>query len=120
MTLREAIDSFDHICPNALDHAAKRRILSAFDGRLYSGVLVHYEGAPAVFSGYGETTDPDTPLLAEYPYDDLYIRLLCAENDAVNGDIERYNNAAALFNTAYTQYVDHINRTRRSLRKNTN
>ena len=113
MTLREAIDRFDHICPNALEYAVKRKLLSDFDGRLYSEVLVHYEGAPAVFSGYGEETDPDTALLAGYPYEDIYLRLLNAENDAINGDIERYNNAAALFNDLYAQLTAHINRPRR-------
>ena len=113
MTLREAIDRFDRVCPNALPYAEKRRILSEFDGRLYSTLLVHYEGAPTVFSGYPEGADPDTELLTGFPFDDIYIRLLRAENEAFNGDIERYNNAAALFNSAYAQYADHINRTRR-------
>ena len=113
MTLREAVDRFDRLYPNALPSDEKRKIISDFDGRLYSGVLVHYEGAPTVFSGYTEHTDPDTVLLAGFPYDDIYIRLLCAENEAVNGDTERYNNAAALFNSLYAQYADHINRTRR-------
>jgi hypothetical protein len=113
MTLREAIERFDRLYPNALEPAAKRGILSEFDGRLYSEVLVHYEGAPTVFSGYTEHTDPDTVLLAAYPYDDVYLRLLCAENDLICGDIERYNNAAALFNAAFDRYTDYINRTRR-------
>ena len=116
MTLREAIDRFDLLYPNPLEIGAKRRILSDFDGRLYSELLVHYEGAPQVFAGYGEATPPDTLLLAEYPYDDIYLKLLCAENDAVCGDIARYNNSAALFNAAYNDYAAHINRTRR--RKN--
>ena len=113
MTLREAIDRFDLTYPNPLEIGVKRRILSEFDGRLYSELLVHYEGAPRVFSGYGEHTPPDTPLLAEYPFDDIYLKLLCAENDAVCGDIARYNNAAAAFNAAYNDYAAFINRTRR-------
>ncbi len=113
MTLREAIDRFDLTYPNPLEIGVKRRILSEFDGRLYSELLVYYEGAPQVFSGYGETTPPDTPLLAEYPFDDIYLKLLCAENDVVCGDIARYNNAAAAFNAAYNDYASFINRTRR-------
>ena len=113
MTLREAIDRFDLTYPNPLEIGVKRRILSEFDGRLYSELLVYYEGAPQVFSGYGETTPPDTPLLAEYPFDDIYLKLLCAENDAICGDIARYNNAAAAFNAAYNEYAAFINRTRR-------
>ena len=113
MKLREAIDRFDLTYPNPLEIGVKRRILSEFDGRLYSELLVHYEGAPQVFSGYGEDTPPDTPLLVEYPFEDLYLKLLCAENDAVCGDIARYNNAAAAFNAAYNGYAAFINRTRR-------
>ena len=113
MTLREAVDRFDRLYPNPLEIGAKRKILSDFDGRLYSEILVHYEGAPTVFCGYGESTPPDTPLLVEFPYDDLYLKLLCAENDAICGDITRYNNSAALFNAAYGQYIAWVNRTRR-------
>ena len=122
MTLREAIDRFDLTYPNPLEIGVKRRILSEFDGRLYSELLIHYEGAPQVFSGYGEDTPPDTPLLVEYPFEDLYLKLLCAENDAVCGDIARYkeaealaccNDVAAAFNAAYNDYAAFINRTRR-------
>lgn len=113
MTLQEAIDRFDQLYPNAMAQHVKRRILSDFDGRLYTEVLSLYEGAPAAFSGYGEDAAPHTPLLAGYPYDDIYVLLLCAENDAVNGDIERYNNASLLLNAAYERYVNYLNRTRR-------
>ena len=113
MTLREAIDRFDLLYPNAVPFAEKRAILSAFDGRLYAEVLSCYEGAPGAFAGYDEHTPQDTALLIGYPYDDIYMKLLTAENDALCGDIDRYNNAASLLNNAYGQYVDHLNRTRR-------
>lgn len=113
MTLREAIDRFDLLYPNPLDFASKRKLLSDFDGRLFSEVLVHYEGSPLIFVGYGEDADPDTELLAGFPFDDIYIKFLSAENDAVCGDVERYNNSAALLNAAYRQYTDFLNRTRR-------
>ena len=111
MTLKEAIDRFDRLYPNALDYDAKRKMLSDFDGRLFSEVLVHYQGMPLIFIGYGPDADPDTELLAEFPFDDLYIKLLCAENDAVNGDTARYNNDAALFNASYAHYADYVTRT---------
>ncbi len=112
MTLREAIERFDLLYPNSLPLAAKRGMISAFDGRLYAEVLSHYGGAPAAFTGYDETTPPETPLLAEFPYDDIYIKMLCAENDAVCGDVARYNNAAALFNAAYERLAAHVGRSR--------
>ncbi len=113
MTLKEAVARFDALYPNALDIGYKRRLISGFDGRVYSEVLVHFEGAPQFFAGYGENADPDTQLLVEFPFDDIYIKLLCAENDAVGGDTLRYANSAALFNAAWEQYVNYINRTRR-------
>ena len=113
MTLQEAIERFDLLYPNPLPQEVKRGMLSAFDGRLYAEVLSHYEGAPASFTGYDENTPPETPLLVQFPFDDVYLKLLCAENDAVCGDIAHYNNAAALFNAAYERYVSHVNRTRR-------
>lgn len=112
MTLKEAVDRFDHLYPNPLTIAEKRKILSDFDGQLFAQVLVHYEGTPDIFTGYDETAAPDTALLVPYPYDDVYLKLLCAETDAVCGDTARYNNSAALFNAAYEQYVAHVNRTR--------
>ena len=116
MTLREAAARFDALYPNTLDIGFKRKLISDFDGLLYSEVLAHYEGAPQVFSGYGESADPDTVLLVPFPFDDIYIKLLCVENDAVCGDTLRYANSAALFNAAREQYVNYVNRTRR--RKN--
>ena len=113
MTLKEAIDRFDLLYPNAVPFAEKRAILSAFDGRLYAEVLSCYDGAPETFAGYGEYTPEDTALLIGAPYDDIYIKVLTAENDALCGDIDRYNNAVSLLNTAYEQYVGHLNRTRR-------
>ncbi len=111
MTLREAIDRFDLLYPNALPYPAKLKILSDLDGRLYAQVLSGYENAPAAFSGYTEATPADTALLVRFPYDDIYVKALCAENDAVNGDIARYNNAAAMFNAAWEQYANHVTRT---------
>ncbi len=112
MTVREAIDRFDLLYPNAMPYTAKLKLLSDLDGRLYTEVLSNYENAPAAFTGYTESTPSDTALLIRFPYDDIYIKALCAENDAVNGDIARYNNAAAAFNAAWEQYVNHVNRTR--------
>lgn len=113
MTLKEAIDRFDLLYPNAIPFGEKRAILSAFDGRLYAETLSLYEGAPGAFAGYGPAASPDTALLVGYPYDDIYLKLLAAENDALCGDIDRYNNSSAILNSAYEQYVGYLNRSRR-------
>ncbi len=115
MRLNEAIERFDLLYPNAMPHAAKLKLLSDLDGRLYTEVLSRYEGAPGAFEGYTPETPAETPLLIPFPFDDIYLKALCAENDAVNGDVARYNNAALLLNAAWEQYVNYVNRTRRRL-----
>ena len=111
MTLREAIERFDLLYPNALDIAAKRKIISDLDGRISLEILGNYEGNDASFKGYTELTPAETPLLAAFPFDEIYIKALCAENDSVSGDINRYNNSAQLFNSSWEQYAAYYNRT---------
>ena len=113
MTLEEAIGRFDALYPNAMDHRAKRDALSAFDGRLYAGLLTQFEGAPEAFVGYDGSAPGNTELLVKFPFDDIYIKYLFAHYAAVCGDTARYNNAAALFNAAYEQYARYLNRTRK-------
>ena len=111
MTVREAVGRFDLLYPNAMPYAEKLRVLSALDGKLYTELLSRLSGAPAPFAGYTADTPADTALLAPFPYDDIYLKALCAENDAINGDIARYNNAAALFNAAWERLASYLNRT---------
>ncbi|MCH5197939.1 MAG: hypothetical protein J1E34_03435 [Oscillospiraceae bacterium] len=111
MTLKEVIERFDLLYPNALDITEKRRIISELDGRISLEIFSNYEGNKEDFSGYSENTPGDTRLLADFPFDDIYIKALCAENDAVSGDINRYNNSAQLFNSSWEQYASYYNRT---------
>jgi len=113
MTLKEAIERFDLLYPNALDITEKRRIISELDGRISLEIFSNYEGQETPFGGYSESTPGDTALLAAFPFEDIYIKALCTENDAVSGDISRYNNSAELFNTAWEQYAAYYNRTHR-------
>lgn len=110
MTLKQAIERFDLLYPNALDIAEKRRVISELDGRINLEIFSGYDENNASFCGYSEKTPGDTLLLAQFPFDDLYIKALCAENDAVSGDINRYNNSAALFNSSWEQYAAYYNR----------
>lgn len=113
MTLKEAIERFDLLYPNALDITSKRKIISDLDGRIAIEILSNYEDGGKGFCGYTENTPGDTRLLADFPFDDIYIKALCAENDAVSGDINRYNNSAELFNSAWEQYAAYYNRVHR-------
>lgn len=50
-------------------------------------------------------------LIASGPYEDMYYRWVEAQIDYANNEIQRYNNALALFNDAYQKFRNYFNRT---------
>ena len=111
MTIADAISQADQLRPNELDAATKLRWLSAVDGQIYTELLCAHEGAPASFDGYDATTPQTDPLLIPYPYDELYPRFLAMRIDLENGELERYNNDAAIFNRLWQTTAAHYCRT---------
>jgi hypothetical protein len=82
----------DAVEPNGYSREVKRRILGELEGR----VRVELHGdAPAEFDG--ELTVP-------HPYDQIYRLYLLAMILHMEGDRDRYEDAAALFNSAYLNY----------------
>lgn len=114
MTLRQAISQCDAVKPNQYTTAEKVRWLSRLDGRVQKEILDPHEPGKRKFAGYTEE-DIDAQLLARSPYDEIYPLFLQSQVDYFNAEYARYNNSAELFNTAWTAYADHINRTRRPL-----
>ena len=45
------------------------------------------------------------------PYADVYIKYLFAQIDFVNAEFARYNNSAAMYNTALSAYANFYRRT---------
>lgn len=62
------------------------------------------------FSGYSRDFDGARMLLIPPPYDEVYVYYLYAQTDQRLGEIERYNNDAALFNNAWAEAVRWYNR----------
>ncbi len=111
MTISEAISQADQLRPNELDSDVKLGWLSAMDGQIYSELLCAHEGAPASFPGYDAQTPSSTALLIPFPYDELYPRFLAMRIDLENGELERYNNDAMLFNRLWQSTAAHYCRT---------
>lgn len=63
------------------------------------------------FSGYSRDFDGARVLLIPPPWDEAYVYYLYAQMDQRLGEIERYNNDAALFNTTYEEARAYYNRT---------
>lgn len=113
MKIIEAINMIDALKPNGYTQAEKIRWLSALDGTIKKEILDLHEGAENIsFSGYDEDTAPETPLLAEEPYDrELYLKYLEMQIDYYNGETARYNNSLTMYQAAYTAFARWYNRT---------
>ena len=107
MTIMDAIGRLDVLKANAYSPEQKIRWLSTLDGRIKREVLDAHEGdAGAGFTGYDEHTHMDTVLLVPEPYDDIYILWMQAQIDYFNGEYRKYNNAMAMFETAFQNFQD--------------
>ena len=112
MTIEEAINRTDATKPNAYTKSQKISWLSRVDETIKKQIIdTHKEGEHVIFDGYDDNTDLNTELLAEAPYDELYLRYIEAQIDYANAEYGHYNNSIALFNAAYKAYEKDYNRT---------
>lgn len=113
MTLKEVISRFDVLYPNVLEYAEKRELISRLEGKIFLELFSLYEGGAEKYPRCSEDMAPDTPLSVPFPFDDLYLKFLCAENDSINSDVDRYVNSARIFNAAYEEFASYLHRTRK-------
>jgi hypothetical protein len=84
---------------------------------LASGVLENPDDAPAswaeeTWAAYAPNIVPSTVLLAPVPYDiPLYLHWLSMQISLYNKEMAQYNNEAVLYNIAWQNLADHLNRT---------
>ena len=105
MTIREAIELVDRLKPNQYGSADKLRWLSELDGAVWHEIWSAHETAVPAFVGYGPEADLDgTALLIGWPYDEIYRWYLEMKIDDANGEMTKYNNSAAKYNTYYQAY----------------
>lgn len=111
MKIREAIERIDTLLHNTYSTEQKIAMLSKADGMVKCHIIdTHVGGEKVDFTGYDDTTDPETELLAPAPFDEMYLRWLEAQIHYHNGEYKKYNNAIILFNTEFESYGDYYNR----------
>ena len=111
ITIRQAICLLDSMKVNGSRQEDKIKWLSKLDGMIKKKIIdTHEGGQEIVFTPYDENTPLDTPLLVSEPYEDLYRYWLEAQIDYTNGEIGRYNNSIAMFNTEYAAFESFYNR----------
>lgn len=112
MTIIEAIERIDSLKPNNYTHEEKIAWLSTLDGVIKKEIIdTHEESEGITFVGYDAETAVDTVLLVPAPYDDIYLKWLEAQMDYTNGETAKYNNSYTMYNTAYSAFARHYNRT---------
>lgn len=112
MTIMEAINKIDVLKPNGYTPTEKTRWLSTLDGRIKTNIIDTHEGGEGVvFNGYDDETPLDTVLLVPAPYDDIYIHYLEMQIDYTNSEYGKYNNSMAMYESAYSAFANHYNRT---------
>lgn len=110
MTINAALEAVDALQPNAFSREEKLAWLSRAEGFVKTQILDTCQDPPA-FSGYSSQTDPETVLLVPAPFDELYLRYIQAQMDSANGELTRYGNAAALYNSLFCAYRNYYIRT---------
>ena len=111
MTIAEAIQAADTLHPNNYTQAEKARWLSILDGVIKTEIIdTHKDGEDVVFNGYDRDTPVNTVLLVGAPYDNIYVKWLCAQYNLAEDEIDIYNNSMEVFNNAFEQFERAYNR----------
>lgn len=112
MKIIEAINRIDSLKHNTYTQNDKVAWLSRLDSMVKRLIIDTHEGAENVtFTGYDDKTDLNTELLVPAPFDEMYLRWLEAQIDYTNGEYDKYNNSAAMYQTTYDGYANYYNRT---------
>lgn len=111
MNIKQAIENLDALQHNTYSREQKIAWLDELDREVKNDVLDTHEGEQQAFKGYDSITDELTELLIPAPYDKAYLFWLEAHVDYYNGETDRYQNAQGMFNSTYSQFINHYNRT---------
>ena len=116
MTIGDAVAATDsRMLGNQYTYEEKVRWLSEIDKRIFNEVISRRaDSGISKFDGYSASSDPDTRLLVSSGYDDIYIYYLEAMINKANCEYSRYNNSMIMFNTLYSLFKRHFNRTHRT------
>lgn len=115
--IEDVLATVDEIKANTYDDNVKILWLSELDGQIFNEIiLTHEHDEIEPFEGYTDA-DLGTELIAPFPYDKLYRNYIFAKIDESNGETDRYQNSAAIFNASYKDYYDWYNRTHMPIAK---
>ena len=102
MKICDAIAQIDNLKRNTFSVRQKVLWLSRLESMVKRLVIDTHEGGDDItFNGFNEETDIYTELIMPEPYDQAYIYWLEAQIHYAYEDIDMYNSAIMMFNTAF-------------------
>lgn len=110
MTIREAIERADRLRPNTHEREDKLAWLTAVEANVARHMNLH-ENVDVALPVYTADTPEDTTLLLENEAGEVYVKYLVTMYDYYNGDYDRYNNAALMFNETFQEWKGLYRRT---------
>lgn len=119
MTVREAIDKVDGLKANQYTDEEKLTWLSQVDASIYNDIILSHEGFEEVHFAPYTKDDFNKVLIAEFPYDELYVSFLKMKIDDENMETQKYNNSAAIFNAYLQDYAKWYQKNHLPINKNT-
>ena len=102
MTVGELFAYVDDIKPNAFTAEQKMIWLNELEARIQKDVLLRWRGE---WEQYRWPEDKDVSPLLDPPDDAMYRHWLEAMIDYANGEYDKYQNTAALFNQVWNSFV---------------
>lgn len=113
MTITEILSLIEDTKPSQVSQTRMREWLSRLDQSIFKEIIKTHEAdaaMPETFSGYTAATEGTTELLVPAPYDEIYRWYLEMQIDLMNMELEKYNNSAALYTSAYAAFSRFWNR----------
>lgn len=111
MTIQEALDQVDDLKPNTYSDTVKIRWLNQLDGRIYRELVCTHEGSEDVAAPDYANAARTTQLIAQEPYEQIYVHWLECRIDYYNSELQKFNNTYAVFAADFKEYDSWYNRT---------
>lgn len=120
MTIQHAINLADSMKPNMMTTPVKIGFLSEIEGKIHEEIIMTHAhtAEEETRPEYDEDTATSTEMLVPAPYDMVYVYWLMAQIDHLNQEMDKYNNDRSLFEDAYGNYADYVNRKKMPIQRN--
>lgn len=110
-TINEMLEKIDQICPNSYAPEVKAKWIIDINTKLYQETVSHYQSDEEYIFPSKYPADGKVPLLAETPYEELYVMYVIAQMDFYNREGANFNNSAAMFNSILSDWKKWFHKT---------